>query len=130
MRSARALSLNGVPLSSGTAMAPCPSTQVCAMAPRVLRSRLTPTPTVAFRFKGQGTGPFWFRCKLDSRPATICKNPRKARVGVGNHTFRVRAFGPGGGATSQVVYKFKVERAKPKPKPKPKPKAHSHKSAR
>jgi hypothetical protein len=89
----------------------------------------TPAPSVGFRFMGEGIGPFWFRCKLDSRPGAICANPRKVRVGVGNHTFRVRAFGPGGGAVTQVIYKFKVERAKPKPKPKPKPKKkHRHKS--
>jgi hypothetical protein len=76
-------------------------------------------PTVAFNFGAEGTGPFWFRCKLDSNPNGVCTAPFKKRVGVGNHAFRVRAFGPGGGAT-QLVYKFKVERAKPKPKPKPK----------
>jgi hypothetical protein len=83
----------------------------------------TPVPMVSFRFTGSGTGPFWYRCKLDSNPAAICTAPRKFRVGVGNHTFRFRSFGPGGGATSQLIYKFKVERAKPKPKPKPKHKA-------
>jgi hypothetical protein len=86
----------------------------------------TPAPSVAFRFKGSGTGPFWFRCKLDSKPGAICASPRKFRVGVGSHVFRVRAFGPGGGATTQLVYRFKVERAKPKPKPKPKTKPKKH----
>jgi hypothetical protein len=89
----------------------------------------TPAPTVSFRFKGSGIGPFWFRCKLDSKPGAICAAPFKKRVGVGKHTFRVRAFGPGGGAATQLVYKFKVERAKPKPKPKPKPKKHHQKGA-
>jgi hypothetical protein len=82
----------------------------------------TPAPTVAFRFKGKGTGPFWFRCKLDAKPGAVCGAPRKFRVGVGTHTFRVRAFGPGGPAATQLVYKFTVVRAKPKPKPKPKKK--------
>ena len=36
----------------------------------------TPVPTVAFRFKGQGTGPFWFRCKLDSQPRRRSARPR------------------------------------------------------
>ena len=85
-------------------------------------------PTVSFNFKGSGVGPFWFRCKLDSRPGAVCANPLKKRVGVGNHAFRVRAFGPGGPAATQVLYRFKVERAKPKPKPKPKKKPH-HKGA-
>ncbi|HVS99061.1 MAG TPA: hypothetical protein VHE08_00945, partial [Solirubrobacterales bacterium] len=83
----------------------------------------TPAPTVSFRFKGRGTGPFWFRCKIDGRPGAVCPSPRKVRVGVGRHAFRVRAFGPGGGAASQLVYRFKVERAKPRQK------KHSHHSA-
>jgi hypothetical protein len=101
---------------------PAPPTTVLSHAPpQTIRLGVhAPAPTVAFRFKGQGTGPFWFRCKLDSKPGRVCTAPQKARVGVGNHAFRVRAFGPGGGATTQIVYRFKVERAKPKPKPKPK----------
>jgi hypothetical protein len=97
---------------------PPPPTNVLLHRPhKVVRLGVhAPAPTVAFRFKGSGIGPFWFRCKLDSKPAKVCKSPLQARVGVGNHTFRVRTFGPGGGATSQLVYKFKVERAKPKPK--------------
>ena len=55
----------------------------------------------------QRIGPFWFRCKLDSNPAGICTDPRQLRVGVGKHVFRVRAFGPGGGATDPLVYRFK-----------------------
>jgi hypothetical protein len=102
---------------------PPPTTLLMHAPPKVIHLGVrTPAPTVAFRFKGKGIGPFWFRCKLDSRPGAICKNPRKVHIGVGNHSFRVRAFGPGGGAATQLVYKFKVERAKPKPKPKPKKK--------
>lgn len=110
---------------------PPPPTTLLMHAPRQL-IRLgvhAPVPTVSFRFKGKGTGPFWFRCKLDAKPGRICTSPGKYRVGVGRHTFRVRAFGPGGGATTQLVYHFKVERAKPKPKPKPKPKKTHHQSA-
>jgi hypothetical protein len=86
----------------------------------------TPAPSVAFTFGATGSGPYWFRCKLDAKPAAICRPPRKSRVGVGKHVFRVRAFGPGGGSATQLVYKFTVVRAKPKPKPKPKPKVHKH----
>ena len=75
-------------------------------------------PTVAFRFAGTGTGPFYFRCQLDKRPGGLCSAPRKYRVGAGNHVFRVRAFGPGGGDPTPLVYKFRVLRAKPKPRPK------------
>jgi hypothetical protein len=96
---------------------PPPTTALTHKPPKMIRLGVrAPAPTVAFRFKGRGTGPFWFRCKLDSKPGAICAAPRKFRVGVGNHVFRVRAFGPGGGATNQLVYHFKVERAKPKPK--------------
>jgi hypothetical protein len=109
---------------------PPPSTLLMHAPPKVIHLGVhTPAPTVSFNFKGSGIGPFWFRCKLDSRPGAICANPRKQRVGVGNHAFRVRAFGPGGGAPTQVVYRFKVERAKPKPKPKPKKKHPQHKPA-
>jgi hypothetical protein len=110
---------------------PPPPTTVLMHAPRqAIRLGVhAPAPTVSFRFKGEGTGPFWFRCKLDSKPGTICTSPRKFRVGVGKHTFRVRAFGAGGGATTQLVFHFKVERAKPKPKPKPQPKKKHQGSA-
>jgi hypothetical protein len=107
---------------------PPPSTLLMHAPRKLIRLGVhTPAPTVAFRFKGSGIGPFWFRCKLDSRPGAVCPNPRKFRVGTGRHTFRVRAFGPGGGAPTQVIYRFKVERAKPKPrhnahKPKHEPK--------
>jgi hypothetical protein len=108
---------------------PPPTTVLMHAPPPTIRLGVhAPVPTVAFRFKGSGVGPFWFRCKLDAKPGAICANPRKYRVGAGRHTFRVRAFGPGGGSVTQLVYSFKVERAKPKPKPKPKPKKH-HQSA-
>jgi hypothetical protein len=102
---------------------PPPTTALRHAPPQTIHLGVhTPAPMVAFRFVGRGTGPFWFRCKLDSKPGAVCPSPRKVRVGVGRHVFRVRAFGPGGGAATQIVYRFKVERAKPKPKPKPKPK--------
>ncbi|HEY2053955.1 MAG TPA: hypothetical protein VGH14_08485 [Solirubrobacterales bacterium] len=106
---------------------PPPSTLLMHAPPKVIHLGVhTPAPSVAFSFKGSGIGPFWFRCKLDSRPGAVCTSALKTRVGVGNHAFRVRAFGPGGGAATQILYRFKVERAKPKPKPKPKkhPKHH------
>ena len=86
----------------------------------------TPAPSVSFTFGATGSGPYWFRCKLDAKPGAICPSPRKARVGVGKHVFRVRAFGAGGGAVKQLVYRFTVVRAKPKPKPQPKPKPKKH----
>lgn len=106
---------------------PPPTTVFSHRPPKTIHLGVhTPAPMVAFRFKGRGVGPFWFRCKLDSRPGAVCPTPRKVRVGVGKHTFRVRAFGPGGAAKTTLVYRFKVERAKPKPKLKAKPKKHSH----
>jgi hypothetical protein len=106
---------------------PPPTNQLLHRPKKTVRLGVhTPAPTVSFAFTGSGVGPFWYRCKLDAKPATTCTVPLKARVGVGNHTFRFRSFGPGGGATSQLIYKFKVERAKPKPKPKPKSKPRKH----
>jgi hypothetical protein len=102
---------------------PAPTTVLTHTPPKTIHLGVhTPVPTVTFRFKGQGTGPFWFRCKVDGKPGKVCAAPLKARVGVGNHAFRVRAFGPGGAAATTLLYRFKVERAKPKPKPKPQPK--------
>jgi hypothetical protein len=102
---------------------PAPPSTLLMHAPRKLIKLgvHSSAPMVSFNFKGSGVGPFWFRCKFDGRPGKVCTNPQKMRVGVGRHTFRVRAFGPGGGAPTQVVYSFKVERAKPKPKPKKHP---------
>src|SRR5262249_26074312 len=97
-----------------------PTTLLTHAPPKLIHLGVhAPTPTVAFRFKAQGSGPFFFRCKVDAKPGAICTAPRKSRVGVGRHAFRVRAFGPGGGATTTLLYRFKVERAKPKHKPKP-----------
>jgi hypothetical protein len=76
---------------------------------------------VAFRFGAKGLAT-WYRCRIDSRTTTLCGSPRRYRVAVGRHVFRVRAFGPGGGDPASVAFRFRV--IKPKPKPKPKPKHH------
>jgi hypothetical protein len=83
-----------------------------------------PAPTVSFRFSAQGEATY-YRCRLDSRPNVVCASPRKYRVGVGSHVFKVRAFGPGGKAPAALVYRFSVQRLKPKPK-KPKQPTRRH----
>lgn len=82
---------------------------------------------VAFRFGAAGSAT-WFRCQVDRRPGSVCSSPRRFNVGVGSHSFRVRAFGPGGGAANTVVFHYRV--VKEKPKPKRKSRHHGATSAR
>ncbi len=73
----------------------------------------TPAPTVAFTFGGEGAGPFWFRCKIDSRPGYVRRpGPRPGRGGPAR--LPGSRLGPGGGATTTPVYHFNVIRAQPR----------------
>ncbi len=65
------------------------------------------TAEVGFRFgaSGDATG---FRCKLDRRPSAWCTSPRRYRIRLGRHTFRVKAVGPGGADPSPAVFHWLV----------------------
>jgi hypothetical protein len=62
---------------------------------------------VAFRFGATGVASY-FRCQLDQRRSGLCRSPRRYRVGAGNHVFRIRAFGAGGGDPTPIVFRFRV----------------------
>jgi hypothetical protein len=70
--------------------------------------------TVSFRFGATGAASY-YRCQLDRRRSGLCRSPIRFRVGTGNHVFRVRAFGAGGGAPTPIVFRFRVTKLKRKP---------------
>ena len=62
---------------------------------------------VRFRFRaiGQAHG---FLCKLDRRRFSRCRSPKRYRVGIGRHAFRVKAQDPGGIDQTATVFRFRV----------------------
>jgi arylformamidase len=52
-----------------------------------------------------------FECRLDAGKLKSCRSPRKLRVGLGRHRFRVRAIAPSGRPGPVVRYRFRVSRA-------------------
>jgi hypothetical protein len=72
--------------------------------------------TVGFRFAGTGVATY-YRCQIDRRPSGLCSSPRRFRLGIGRHVFRVRAFGAGGGDPTPAIFRFRVVRVRPKPPP-------------
>jgi hypothetical protein len=100
----------GLPEPPPPASVPSPTTILQHHPKKRIRLGLrTPAPTVAFGFSAQGEAGS-FSCRLDSRPFSACTSPRRYRVGVGPHVFRVRAAGPGGTGPA-VGYGFRVSRA-------------------
>jgi Ca2+-binding RTX toxin-like protein len=66
--------------------------------------------TVAFVFASNEAGS-GFRCKLDSSRFRPCRSPRRYRVGIGRHAFRVFAVDAVGNADSNpVVFRFRLVR--------------------
>ncbi len=87
---------------------PPPGTRLLGPRKRLIRlGARRRTATVAFRFSARGVATY-YRCQLDQRPSGLCRSPRRYRVGPGRHAFRVRAFGPGGGDPTPVVFRFRV----------------------
>ena len=65
---------------------------------------------VAFVFSSSELGSS-FRCELDRGPFRACHSPRRYRVGLGRHAFRVFAVDTAGNADgSPVVFRFRVVR--------------------
>jgi hypothetical protein len=96
---------------------PPPGTRLLGPRRRLIRLGLHQRPpVVSFRFGAIGSAIF-YRCQLDRRPSGLCNSPRRYRVGVGPHTFRVRAFGAGGGDPTPAVFRFRVLRVTPKKAP-------------
>jgi Ca2+-binding RTX toxin-like protein len=65
---------------------------------------------VAFRFTASEAGSR-FRCKLDAKPYRACTSPRRYRVAIGPHVFRVFATDATGNADhTPAVFKFRLRR--------------------
>jgi hypothetical protein len=73
---------------------------------RVLRIAGT-TARVRFRFRaiGQAHG---FLCELGGGGYSHCHSPKRYRVGLGRHAFRVKALDPGGIDQTPTVFRFRV----------------------
>jgi hypothetical protein len=65
--------------------------------------------TVAFRFHANSEARA-FRCRLDRRPLKPCHSPKRYRVGIGRHVFKVRAIGPTGLIGAAAIFHFRVAR--------------------
>jgi hypothetical protein len=103
-----------------------PGTRLLGRRRRLIRLQGRRTAaSVSFRFAATGIATY-YRCQLDSNHSGLCTSPRRYRVGIGGHSFRVRAFGPGGGDPTPGSFRFRVVRMKPKPRPKGGPPFHRH----
>lgn len=58
---------------------------------------LTPLRSIGFIFSSSDINSR-FECKLDRKPYRACTSPYKAKLGLGEHKFRVRAIDPEGNA--------------------------------
>lgn len=68
----------------------------------------TPSRKVTFRFSANESGAK-FECKLDNSAYKHCKSPKRYRVKLGKHTFRVRAIDSSGNVDSTPAKdKFRV----------------------
>jgi hypothetical protein len=72
-------------------------------------SKKTPDRTPTFRF-GSDEPRSTFQCKLDAKPFRSCRSPFTSKqLGLGHHTFRVRARDASGKLDpSPASYRFKV----------------------
>jgi hypothetical protein len=69
------------------------------------------TPTFGFADSEGGVS---FECKLDSRPFTACKSPKKyARQADGSHTFKVRAIDDAGNKSAATSYTWTIDTVPP-----------------
>lgn len=106
----------GLPAPQPPPPPPPPETRLLWPHRHLIRIGRRHATTVSFRFAGAGVATF-FRCRIDGRPGALCGSPRRYRVGPGRHAFRVRAFGPGGGDPTPLVFRFRVVAAAKSPKP-------------
>ena len=66
---------------------------------------------VAFRFNSNEPGSR-FRCRIDGKPYRDCAPPRRYRLGLGRHSFRVFAVDSSGNRDpSPAIFKFRIRRA-------------------
>jgi hypothetical protein len=62
---------------------------------------------VRFRFRAIG-GAHGFLCKLGPGKFSRSRSPKRYRVGIGRHAFRVKALDPGGIDQTATVFRFRV----------------------
>jgi Ca2+-binding RTX toxin-like protein len=69
-----------------------------------------PKRSVSFAFASNETGAR-FHCKLDRKPFRPCRSPRRYRLALGSHTFRVYAIDVAGNLDrSPAVARFRIRR--------------------
>jgi Ca2+-binding RTX toxin-like protein len=84
-----------------------PRTKLLRHPPKLLRVAPGRRAAVAFRFAASETSSF--KCKLDKKPYAGCRSPRKLRVRVGRHVFRLFAIDAAGNRDSTPsVFQFRV----------------------
>ena len=92
-----------------------PRTKLLRHPPKLLRVAPRQRKLVAFRFAASENSRF--RCKLDRKPYASCRSPRKYRVRVGRHVFRLFAIDAAGNRDrTPAAFVFRVV-AKQPPRP-------------
>ncbi len=90
-----------------------PRTRLLRHPPKLLRIAPHRRRLVVFAFSANEPGSR-FACKLDRHPLTPCRSPRRYRVGIGGHTFRVLATDAAGNRDkSPAAFEFRVTVRKP-----------------
>jgi Ca2+-binding RTX toxin-like protein len=86
-----------------------PRTKITHAPPHLIEARHGPR-RIAFAFGSSEPGSS-FRCRLDRRPSTRCASPRRYRVGLGSHVFRVFAVDAAGNRDrTPALYRFRLRR--------------------
>ena len=84
-----------------------PRTKLLRHPPKLLRVAPGHRKLVAFRFAASEKSSF--KCKLDRKPYATCRSPRKLRVRVGRHVFRLFAIDAAGNRDrTPAVFEFRV----------------------
>jgi Ca2+-binding RTX toxin-like protein len=85
-----------------------PQTKLLRHPAKLLRVRPGRRALVAFRFAANEAGAA-FECKLDRKPFARCRSPRRFRVGVGRHAFRLFAIDAAGNRDrTPALFRFRV----------------------
>lgn len=85
-----------------------PQTKLLRHPAKLLRVRPGRRALVAFRFAANEADAA-FECKLDRKPFARCRSPRRFRVGVGRHAFRLFAIDAAGNRDrTPVLFRFRV----------------------
>jgi hypothetical protein len=87
-----------------------PRTAITHRPPSLITVRRGPR-AVAFRFSSNEPGAR-FRCRIDGKPYRDCAPPRRYRLRLGRHSFRVFAVDSSGNRDpSPAIFKFRIRRA-------------------